>query len=51
VADAIARYQESIAADNTFAEPHTQLALAYERQGRPQDAAGERQKAAELGNK
>lgn len=48
IADAISRYQESIAADNTFAEPHSQLALAYGRQGRAQEAAGERAKAAEL---
>ena len=34
IADAIARYQESVAADPTFAEAHTQLAIAYERQGR-----------------
>ena len=48
IADAIARYQESIAADPTFADPHGQLAIAYERQGRPQDATAERAKAAEL---
>ena len=48
IADAVSRYQESIAADPTFAEPHTQLAIALERQGRAQDAAAERAKAAEL---
>ena len=48
IADAIVRYQESIAADSAFAEPHLQLAIAYERQGRPSDAAAERVKAAEL---
>jgi protein O-GlcNAc transferase len=48
VADAIARYQESIAADPTFADPHSQLAIAFERQGRGEDAAAERQRAAEL---
>jgi protein O-GlcNAc transferase len=48
IADAIARYQESIAADPTFADPHSQLAIAYERQGRPADAAAERAKATEL---
>ena len=48
IADAIARYQESIAADPTFATPHNQLAIAYEQQGRGEDAAAERAKAAEL---
>ena len=48
IADAIARYQESVAADPTFAEAHTQLAIAYERQGRANEAAAERAKAAEL---
>ncbi|MGA9587750.1 MAG: tetratricopeptide repeat protein [Terracidiphilus sp.] len=48
IADAIARYQESVAADSTFADAHTQLAIAYERQGRPVEAAAERAKAAEL---
>lgn len=48
IADAIARYQESIAADATFAEPHLQLALAYDRQGRSQEAVLEREKATEL---
>ena len=48
IADAIARYQESIAADPTFAEPHSQLAIAYERQGRTDEAAAEHAKAEEL---
>ena len=48
IADAIARYQESIAADPTFAEAHSQLAIAYERQGRADEATAERAKAAEL---
>ena len=48
IADAVARYQESIAADPTFAEPHSQLAIAYERQGRADEAAAERAKAAAL---
>jgi tetratricopeptide (TPR) repeat protein len=50
IADAIGRYQESIAADGTFADPHAQLAVAYERQGRVQEAAAERARAAELGD-
>jgi tetratricopeptide (TPR) repeat protein len=48
IADAVARYQEAIAADPNFADPHTQLANAYERQGRVEDAAAERAKAAAL---
>ena len=48
IADAVARYQESIAADSTFADPHVQLAIAYERQGRSADAAAERAKATTL---
>jgi tetratricopeptide (TPR) repeat protein len=48
IADAVARYQEAIAADPTFAEPHNQLAIAYERQGRSADAAAERAKATSL---
>jgi len=47
IADAIGRYQEAIAADSSFAEPHAQLANAYERQGRAEDAAAERRKAGE----
>lgn len=41
IADAIARYQEAVAADPTFNEPHLQLAIAYQRQGRSKDAAAE----------
>ena len=48
IADAIGRYQESVAADPTFAEAHTQLAIAYERQGRADEAAAERAKAVDL---
>ena len=48
IADAVARYQESIAADPTFADPHSQLAIAYERQGRAADAAAERERATTL---
>jgi tetratricopeptide (TPR) repeat protein len=50
IADAVARYQEAIAADPTFADPHSQLAMAFERQGRAADAASERDKAASLAN-
>ena len=45
IADAVARYQESIAADPSFADAHAQLAVAYDRQGRAEDAAAERAKA------
>jgi tetratricopeptide (TPR) repeat protein len=48
IADAVARYQESIAADPTFADPHVQLAIAYDRQGRSADAAAERDRATAL---
>ena len=48
IADAVARYQESIAADPNFADAHTQLAVAYDRQGRADDAAAERAKATSL---
>src|ERR1035437_2067782 len=48
IADAVARYQESIAADPTFADAHSQLAAAYERQGRVDEATTERAKAKEL---
>jgi len=49
IAGAIGRYQEAVAADPTFAEAHTQLAIAYERQGRADEARAERAKAAEQG--
>jgi len=48
IAEAVSRYQESIAADATFADPHAQLAIAYERQGHSQDAAAERVTAEQL---
>ncbi len=48
IADAVARYQESIAADPTFADAHSQLAIAYERQGRNNEANTERIKAKDL---
>jgi Flp pilus assembly protein TadD len=48
IAGAISRYQESIAADPAFAEAHMQLAIAYERQGRADEARAERAKAAEV---
>jgi tetratricopeptide (TPR) repeat protein len=48
IAEAVSRYQESIAADATFADPHAQLAIAYESQGRTQEAAAERAKATDL---
>lgn len=49
IAGAIGRYQEAVTADPTFAEAHTQLAIAYERQGRADEARAERAKAAEQG--
>jgi tetratricopeptide (TPR) repeat protein len=48
IADAVARYQESIADDSTFADAHSQLAIAYERQGRIDEAITERGKAKDL---
>ena len=48
IADAVARYQEAIAADPTFADPHSQLAIAFERQGRVEEAAAERARAKNL---
>jgi tetratricopeptide (TPR) repeat protein len=48
IADAVARYQEAIADDNSNAEAHTRLAIAYERQGRSKEAEEERAKAAQL---
>jgi tetratricopeptide (TPR) repeat protein len=41
VADAVTHYQEAISSDPTFAEAHRQLAIAYQREGRPSDAASE----------
>ena len=49
IAGAIGRYQEAIAADPAFADAHTQLAIAYERQGRAAEASAERARAAALG--
>ena len=48
IADAVARYQEAIEADSTNADAHSQLAIAYDRQGRTSEAAEERVKADEL---
>ena len=48
IADAVAHYQEAVAADPTFADPHAQLAIAYTRLGRSADAAAERARAAGL---
>jgi Tfp pilus assembly protein PilF len=48
IADAIDRYQDAINSDPTYTEAHTQLANAYDRQGRAADAAAERAKAAAL---
>jgi protein O-GlcNAc transferase len=48
IADAVSRYQDAIAADPAFAEPHAQLALAYARQGRADEAAAEHAKAESL---
>jgi tetratricopeptide (TPR) repeat protein len=48
IADAVARYQESIADDPSFADAHNQLAIAYERQGRIDEASTERAKAKDL---
>ena len=48
IADAVEQYLEAIAADPDYAEAHAQLAVAYTRQGRTNDAASERQKADSL---
>lgn len=45
IADAVAQYQEAIAADPGYAEAHSQLAIAYAQQGRTDEAAVERAKA------
>lgn len=45
VEGAVGRYLEAIAADPEFGEAHAQLAVAYERQGRAEDAKAEREKA------
>src|SRR5262249_23649263 len=48
VADAIDRYQEAVTSDPGYAEAHTGLASALARQGRTEEAAAERAKAAAL---
>ena len=48
VEDAVARYQEAIAADASNTEAYTRLAMAYERQGRTKEAEEMKAKAAEL---
>src|SRR5258708_5461505 len=48
IADAVSRYQDAVAADPTVGDPHWRLAVAYDRQGRGQEAAAERAKATEL---
>ena len=45
VEGAVGRYLEAIAADPAYGEAHAQLAMAYERQGRAEDAKAERGKA------
>jgi protein O-GlcNAc transferase len=48
VTDAIARYQEAVSDDPTYAEAHRGLAMALERAGRTAEAEGERNKASQL---
>jgi protein O-GlcNAc transferase len=48
IADAVQQYLDAIAADPGYGEAHSQLAIAYARQGRAQEAAAERAKAADL---
>lgn len=48
ISDAVARYEEAIAADATNPDAHSQLAIAYERQGRTKEAADERATADQL---
>jgi protein O-GlcNAc transferase len=50
IADAVQQYLDAIAADPGYAEAHAQLAVAYARQGRANDAAAEQEKAAALGS-
>jgi protein O-GlcNAc transferase len=45
IADAVEQYLDAIAADPGYAEAHSQLAIAYARQGRADEAAAERAKA------
>jgi protein O-GlcNAc transferase len=51
IADAVEQYIEAIAADPGYVEAHAQLAVAYARQGRTDDAAAERQRAESLPKK
>jgi protein O-GlcNAc transferase len=48
IADAIERYQEAVTSDPNYADAHSGLATALERQGRTAEAAAEREKAAAL---
>lgn len=48
ISDAIARYQEALAADPNFAEAHRQLAVALAREGRTAEAQAERKRADDL---
>jgi protein O-GlcNAc transferase len=48
VADAIARYQEAVTSDPSYADAHIGLATALARQGRTAEAAAEREKATAL---
>ena len=50
IADAVQQYLDAIAADPGYAEAHAQLAVAYARQGRANDAAAELEKAVALGS-
>ncbi len=50
IADAVSKFQDAIAADPDYAEAHAQLAVAYERQGRTEDAAAERRKVDAAGS-
>lgn len=45
IADAVEKYLDAIAADPGYGEAHSQLAIAYARQGRADEAASERAKA------
>jgi protein O-GlcNAc transferase len=51
IADAVQQYLDAIAADPGYREAHSQLAIAYARQGRTAEAATEREKAVALGSK
>ena len=48
VEDAIAQFREALSYDDRYAEAHTGLAAALERQGKTVEAAAERQKAEAL---